>query len=493
MHLLRSIIAGLVFLLLPGMLCQGPVVSLTLSTATPAPNEPFTVSLAGANNPAHAQDWIGLYEAAVTPSGNPPAIWWEYLPKLGIRTGSGTFVFDPARIGTATRGRYRPGRMYKFVLVYDNGYRVEAHAPFRVTGDTTGLITSLRPAAVRTACGVPPRLPATVIAGFADGNERAVPVVWWTVPAGQYAGIGSFTVKGWVAGTELVPVVNVTVEDAAGPLLGFDVLSDLHLSGSNVQGNFRDALLDIRQYHPRADALCIVGDLTDNGSPEQYDTFRRILQSVPHAPAYMVPGNHDVRWLAGGFPEAKRRYLAGTGMPGLYHAKSIKGHLFVFLSTEKDLKDMADLSQTQLDWLEAALVKNAGSGRPAFVFLHQPLFETVPLTVTNDNDGYGGPKPENGIVQEARLRTILAKHPRVFFITGHTHMKVDSPDNLVRRGNCIMVNTGAVSYLWRVNGRNSQGLSFAVYPDRVLVQGRDFLRQEWVPGARWIVPCGAGR
>ncbi|RAK27476.1 chitobiase/beta-hexosaminidase-like protein [Actinoplanes lutulentus] len=64
---------------------------------------------------------------------------------------------------------------------------------------------------VRTQVGVVPVLPSTVDVTYADGVRLPVPVAWSTVGAGDVAGIGDFTVTGFVAGTTLTATARVWV------------------------------------------------------------------------------------------------------------------------------------------------------------------------------------------------------------------------------------------------------------------------------------------
>lgn len=103
---------------------------IQLSTNLPSIDEKIVVTVTNTDNRNSATDWIGIYEADVQPSGAPPAIWWEYMPNLGITNGSGEFTLDPSDIFYPDR--YKPGYRYKFVLCYNDSYNVEAFAEFSI-------------------------------------------------------------------------------------------------------------------------------------------------------------------------------------------------------------------------------------------------------------------------------------------------------------------------------------------------------------------------
>ena len=110
--------------------------AITVAKTSYGPDEAISIQISGANNPAHAKDWIGLYEAGVTPSGNPGAIWWVYLGDQGVKMGQGTLVLEAAKLGSE---RFAPGGRYQLVLAYDDSYKVEASTQFSVTAGAQDL------------------------------------------------------------------------------------------------------------------------------------------------------------------------------------------------------------------------------------------------------------------------------------------------------------------------------------------------------------------
>ena len=158
------------------------------------------------------------------------------------------------------------------------------------------------------------------------------------------------------------------------PIMTFNVISDLHVTGweNKFNKHFEEALKDLNEVNPEAKALCIVGDMTESGRDENYERFQAILDACPHPETYMVLGNHDVRWLEGGYEEAYNCFMKHTQMPHAYYDKWICGYHFIFLSTEEALKDEGRITKEQLTWLKDKLDEGADS-KPVFVFLHQSL------------------------------------------------------------------------------------------------------------------------
>ncbi len=111
--------------------------TMTLSAAADGPAGKIVVTIANGNDPPHATDWVGLYEADVTPSGHPPSIWYVYLKDVGISSGKGSLTFDPSMISGDQKGRYHAGA-YKFRLRLRR--RLSHRGQRRVQREVKGLV-----------------------------------------------------------------------------------------------------------------------------------------------------------------------------------------------------------------------------------------------------------------------------------------------------------------------------------------------------------------
>lgn len=264
-------------------------------------------------------------------------------------------------------------------------------------------------------------------------------------------------------------------------MVTFNVISDLHITaGENkFSSNFKNALIDLNQVNPNAKALCIAGDMTETATEENYDHIQAILDAIPHAEPYMILGNHDVRWLQGGYEEAYNCFMKKTGMPHVYYDKWIEGYHFIFLSTMQALKDEGSLLEEQLIWLEKKLDESKDN-KPTFVFLHQSLVDTSAGSYQVDKYNQSYP---DGVVEGEALRTLLSKYPQVFFFTGHTHAVVEHPNTVIKKDGIHYINTASVAYTLASEGygedNGSQGLCVEVYEDKVIIKGRDFMKKKW--------------
>ncbi|GAA0085279.1 hypothetical protein UT300007_17180 [Clostridium sp. CTA-7] len=259
------------------------------------------------------------------------------------------------------------------------------------------------------------------------------------------------------------------------PIANFMVVSDIH----GYLDNLKNAITDAKNNN--CSAIIFNGDLTESGSDSQYNslisTVNTNIANSTLSP-YYVTGNHDLRWLSGGYNEGKNRFLSKTNMPGMYYDQWINGYHFIFLASDQDLKDQATLSDTQLNWLDTKLSEDASSDKPIFIFIHQALVKTV--SDTYPEQGYNKSYPD-GVVQDQQLRSILSKYPQSILVTGHTHAPVTSSMNFFPSSSFKMINDGTI--------KQSQGLLFNIYNDKVVIQGRDFSNKSTV--SSWTIKYGA--
>lgn len=301
--------------------------------------------------------------------------------------------------------------------------------------------------------------------------------------------------------------MNTSERGGQTPLLTFQIITDTHVTADPAHEynlNFGRALQDLAIHAQGSSGIMHIGDITDHGFPEEYEEVQRIIQlyqaELPQI-RYTL-GNHDVG--LGHWESRLAMYTSRTGMPGPYHDHWIGGYHFIFLGTEEGLPTFCNLSDGQLRWLDKKLGEVAPDKRgpggqikpdlelssaaspenPVFLFLHQPLKDTVAGSLESQ-EWYG-------VTQDKELRSILEKYPQTLLFTGHTHWELEV-DNTIYPGSgetATMFNAASVAYLWtnadeRKTG--SQGFYIEVYPDKVLVRGRDFTAGTWVESAQYEV------
>jgi 3',5'-cyclic-AMP phosphodiesterase len=131
-------------------------------------------------------------------------------------------------------------------------------------------------------------------------------------------------------------------------------LSDIHIGGPNAGSGerFSMALSEINQMSSRPDLVLLTGDVTHNGTIEEWTELRERLSELV-VPWEAIPGNHD----------RKIADLAG-------HRTIDAGPLrLILLDTSSDV-----FSADDSVWLENELARRPGD--PTVIAIHQPPFET---------------------------------------------------------------------------------------------------------------------
>lgn len=270
------------------------------------------------------------------------------------------------------------------------------------------------------------------------------------------------------------------------PKLQIPVFSDVHISGELQENKLIDVLNDYKKLAPGYKAMAVVGDITNHGMESQYDNFNKIMDKYanPDAEKVIAMGNHE--FFEGRFwprPDLTDkvlldRFVSKTGMPGVYYDKWVEGYHFITLGSEESMltdpnnQHNAIISDKQYKWLEETLPKEADPKKPIFVFLHQPIDDTV----------YGS-EDWGGGLRDGRLANILKQYPQVILFTGHLHYLLEHPRTVYQDG-FTMVNTGATAYTLYEDGSgpwgSAQGLLVNVFDDRVEIKAREFSTDTWV-------------
>lgn len=281
--------------------------------------------------------------------------------------------------------------------------------------------------------------------------------------------------------------MNTNTAETAGLLARFQIITDTHVTADpkhEYNLNFDNALRDIVANSEGSSGIMHIGDITDHGFPEEYAELRRILSQheAELPPIRFTLGNHDVG--LGDWNARLGLYTFQTGMSGPYHDHWIDGYHFIFMGTEAGLPKYCDLSTEQLEWLNDKLGEKASPDTPVFLFLHQPLKDTVAGSLESQ-DWYG-------VTQDQELKDILAKYPQTILFTGHTHWELEVDNTMFPGGGetATMFNAASVAYLWTNEDEHkdgSQGFYVEVYRDKVRVRGRDFKTGSWIPAAEYEV------
>ncbi|MEW9700995.1 metallophosphoesterase [Paenibacillus sp. SI8] len=286
-------------------------------------------------------------------------------------------------------------------------------------------------------------------------------------------------------------------ETQAAPLFSFSVLSDVHITtwDGEAQRLLRNALDDHHAMRPDSKLLVLNGDLT-GGDEADYRALLGLLGKLPHAPVHATMGNHDYyrmwRTPEGGMDtrklnpnwssrQAVELFDRMFHYDKPYHELIVEGYRFLFLSGEAyrdvdaSINENAFLSAEQLAWVKERLDASAATdaGKPVFVFLHQPLPQTL-----------DGTDRELGVVQHKELRALLDAHPNVIFFSGHTHWNLETTRQ-VKQLKFLAASSASIRQVWNAQNEPevrsiSQSLIVDVYKDKVIINRREHSQKRWI-------------
>jgi Icc protein len=189
-------------------------------------------------------------------------------------------------------------------------------------------------------------------------------------------------------------------------------ISDPHI-GADWEGADPDECLlraveSILDLADRPDALLVSGDLTQNGTPQEYGRLRELLAPLDLEPR-VLPGNHDLR-----APMRQAFGLPGARGEPVSHAVDLGPLRLVCLDTTIPGAEAGALDEGRIEWLEATLGEQRE--QPTVLAMHHPPLRT-------ETPGF----ERIGLAAEARtaLAGVLVRHPQVLrVVAGHVHRTI---------------------------------------------------------------------
>lgn len=187
----------------------------------------------------------------------------------------------------------------------------------------------------------------------------------------------------WSAGTLLAAGLwpgLVRAEDAPeSEAFTFIALNDLHYSTTNCAKWFGKVLETINKSTVKPDFCLIIGDLADNGTPEQLGAIRDLFATL-RLPIHRVIGNHDY------YSQSDRKAYEDIYPGELNYFFEHKGWQFFGLDTTQGQQaSNTVVSPATLQWLDASLPKYNPKA-PTVVFTHFPMGPVVPSRPLNADD-----------------------------------------------------------------------------------------------------------
>lgn len=269
--------------------------------------------------------------------------------------------------------------------------------------------------------------------------------------------------------------------DSENIRLCFSAISDSHITESDARVTMLEqAFKDMSRENSPLDAVVMAGDLTDHGEKVMFDRFFSAVGTSKVPNFIAATGNHDT-WSDDGI-EACMGYfvdgynaLTGKSITKPYYTSVVNGYTFITLASEGD-HVYATLSDEQIRWFDAEMLKASESGLPIFVVCHFPINGVNGQAEIWDEGGMGD--------QSDAVLAILKKYENVFYISGHLHAgfmgsateKSKGYSSVESDGSLHYINVPCYMYLNMDAGNPLSGCGyvFEVYDDYVLLRARNF-------------------
>lgn len=285
----------------------------------------------------------------------------------------------------------------------------------------------------------------------------------------------------------------------SNPVYSFGLLSDTHIcpeavNGTIVSARFDAALTWFEQQGAEFVAHC--GDAVNVGfenpvgtyNPEQFVEYQRICNLHPNLPVYASSGNHEsYNAPISNYEDEYVQYMGHNIRFTVTHGNDV----FIFMGMPVSSRlyiDGSILPVPELAWFESQLSSNAD--KRCFVFIH-------PYIVGDSGDTLGkNPNdliPESGYVTNI-VKNALRNHGRAVLFHGHSHFmpnmqELDKLTNYTDRNGFPSVHVSSLGWASYIGSDGemfkdvNEGIGYLVdvYDDYIIINGRDFTRNQWSP------------
>lgn len=303
--------------------------------------------------------------------------------------------------------------------------------------------------------------------------------------------IGIYNAEGNRVGQ--IPLGGLSIPQMGEKQYSFGVLSDIHLQYETAQEDFRRALTWLNEQE-NVGFICIAGDLTVSGTDAELTEYKNMVELYsPDTPVYAIAGNHE-SYRGTDLESVIARY---TGYP-LYYSFRQGEDLFIMVGVRGDSEGLL-FTEAELLWLQNILEDNRD--RRCFLFTHvRPQDGCGNAFGIYSNDIWGGAEAET-------FEGLLRQYSNVLLFHGHSHLKFylqygSDTANYDRRFGChsIHIPSLAVPRDGDASGAasrkeiyaDSEGYVVNVYENGVLLKGRDFVLERWIPVAVYWLDTAKG-
>lgn len=324
-----------------------------------------------------------------------------------------------------------------------------------------------------------------------------------------------------------VAVYDIPVEKQLGykstnTLYTFNSYSDIHIDEESwgetpaywweySEMHFAQAL----EYATNMDVDFIVssGDQVTNASYRTLDkewmAYQYILAASDYVnPIYESSGNHEIRQ-AGMIEDGLSAFTIGTGLdskaatlkefkPYYSFTEPKTGDLFIVMALEGGYKPAKhdEFTQEQMDWVDALLEENYGTGINIYIIQHANMSGYGPGDDL-ENPYYEG-SMDTSLPSAVWFKGILEEYKDVIWISGHSHEAYELGYNYTNHngtachmihnssvGNPSYVTDGEIDYSFHED--ISQGYFVQVFENTIIFNGANLCAQKIYPAYSYII------
>jgi predicted phosphodiesterase len=322
-------------------------------------------------------------------------------------------------------------------------------------------------------------------------------------------------------GTELegkIKASSIKMPQLENKLYSFGALADVHVTHSALAMSKFEKALNYFNNVEKVKFIGIAGDLTSSGTVEQFASYREAVAnySDPNIPVYECTGNHDVEdTTVAPFTTltSTQQYIGRD----LYYSFEQGEDLFIMFGMRGWPGKTGEIfTEESLQWLYEIL--EANRNRRCFVFEHCPsmIVENGIIVEKSSSSSKlfdsstsgavaGWPPPTGNLLNQSStskpFRELMAHYKNVIWIHGHSHMEFHEQAqcsylNYDRKFGCHSIHIPSLAQGRELNtagtgfkhtDAESSGYVIDVYKNHIVLRGRDFVTDKFVPIATYCL------
>lgn len=312
-------------------------------------------------------------------------------------------------------------------------------------------------------------------------------------------------------GTSLVGKVktgSIKMPALGNKIYSFGALSDVHVTHThdNAMAKFEKAMTYLSDVEKVA-FTCIAGDLISNGtdSASQFSDWRNV--AAKYSNIHATTGNHDVEDTTIAPFLTLESTIPYTGYK-LYYSFTQGNDVFIMFGMSGWPNKTGDIFTAEaLQWLYETL--EANRNKRCFVFEHCPHMplDTNKKIASGSSSGsvIGWEPPTGNLLNQTTngsvFMSLLKHYKNVIWFHGHSHMefhyqKYDAKVNYDRVLGCHSIHIPSLAEGrelkpdgsgYNFTTEESTGYVVDVYEDHIVLRGRDFIAEQFVPIATYCL------